>query len=768
MFNRRMMVFIIVFIGVIISFGGVAMEVKTMLNSFEKLEEVDRFVSKAIFTLVSQAGDYKTDGKYSCKIIFLSDGSEQHVPKVQALYREGAYPYRNWSAYEKFVMDIYNPQPSVVTLYLSLQTFTKTLTLEPNKWTKVEVPVADLKTKSISEIALSQKPAEMDRMNTLYIDNLRLEGGDLTAIEENKKEEDATASGRKPRAPSPRSEAAKLLPEFTPNLGVITQKFDVPAVAKTQVLVVGGGLAGCAAAICAARNGAEVLLIERAGWLGGMSTSGLVPMALNVPLNEGIVREWVNLLKKLGGDNQWENPVIIKYALYKLCQEAGVKLMLYTLAVDAVVENNVIKGVIVESKSGRQAILADIVIDATGDGDVAAKAGAPFEVGRGRNEGTQTMTLVFVLGNVNTTKITPDSWKKGYNITKIVNGEHGAISINYINIGGVQGLDVRDLTYANLECMRRILEETHKKMQKDIPGCEESYVADMAPYMGVRETRRIMGEYVLTGGDVLKGVRFDDAVARGFYPIDIHHWDGSGDVGGLGVASPYDIPYRCLVPLKIDNLLIAGRPISADHAAHGSLRVQGTTMSIGQAVGTAAALCVKEKVTPRKLKPELLISTLIKQGANLEREKVDPGNLALSSRGTRASADSVFQNYSPIAAIDGTIKGGMTSRWLSDKTDPPHWLVLDFGSPKTFQIIRLHFWTPPDSPSAMGYIVRSYSLQYEKNGEWVDIVSVEDNKEKDPEHNFKPVTAQKVRFYVTKPCDADNIVRLYEIEVLEK
>lgn len=611
------------------------MNAKTALASFETLKEVDLFASRVRSVMVERSQEHKTDGKYSCKVSFFAETRLKIPSEIKAFYGEGAYPYKNWSAYEKFALDIYNPQSDKILLHVSLGNFEKIVNLEPETWNTIEVPVKELENKSVEEIILFQKFEEMkEKVSVLYMDNIRLEGGNPAEIEKNKKVEDSDSAERKP-PPLKKTEAAKVLPEFS-SLGKITRKIDVPVVAKTQILVVGAGLAGVAAAVCAARKGTEVLLVERAGWLGGMATSGLVPIiwntdlsiALDPEVNKGIVKEFEGLLKKLGGEREWRNPQIMKYVLFKMCQEAGVKILLYTLTTDVIVKNDTIKGIIVENKSGTQAILSDIVIDVTGDGDVAAKAGAPFEIGRGRDSGTQTVTLVFMLGDVDTNRIkqhcgnynevfdkareskefyVPDMGGGGC-IEIVVPGEHGVVDVNAVNVGGLDNIDVRDLTYAQVECTRQIMDAV-KVYRKYCPGFENCFLIDMAAYMGVRESRRIMGEYLLTGADVMNARKFEDGVAKGRFLIDVHTWDYRGDVGGAWTPV-FEIPYRSLVPLKIENLLVAGRCISADHAAHAALRIQGTTMAIGQAAGVAAGLCIKEKVSPRKLNPALLVKVL--------------------------------------------------------------------------------------------------------------------------------------------------------------
>ncbi|NOZ23156.1 MAG: FAD-dependent oxidoreductase [Planctomycetes bacterium] len=775
-------------------------QVVTVLHDFESAAGIDRFAGRLRYVYLSPSTQHKTNGAHSCEARFFTDCCSEGNSYIRSMHRYGDYPYQDWRPYREFAIDIYNPQGSEITLHISFTDRKKTadfaFALKPNDWTRAICPTAEIKMQGVrlakvAEIQIYQKLDELHQPNRIFLDYMRLVGTDAEKIAEANKKEDATADQRKRRLPE-RTDLANIVPKLIDkNRKTIHIEKDAPIVYETDVVVVGGGLAGTAAAVAAAREGAKVLLIERAGCLGGMATSGLVPPALNVTITEGIERELIDRVGKLGGKTQNHNPEIIKQALYNMVHEAGVKLMLYTLATDAVVEGDTIKGVIIENKGGTQAVMGKVVIDATGDGDIAARAGAPYEIGRGRDAETQSVTLMFLLGNVDTRRMRAkdvdirelfrDARRKKEFTSRFasgvcggvaVSGKHGVYIVNSINVPLVDGLKATDLTYAQVQCQRDIL-GLLEFFRKRVPGCEEAYVVRTAAWIGVRETRRIMGEYVLTGEDVLMHKSFPDAIARGFYPVDIHVPDGTGDAVGMRPMAGYEIPYRCLVPKKIDNLLLAGRCISCDHIAHGSVRVQGTTLALGEAAGYAAALAVKEGTTPRKLDPKQVQAALRAHNAlpaGAQRVRV-PDNLALFSRGTKVTADSVFKsggaNYGPRGAIDGFETAGSGSRWLSAKTPPPHWLELDFGEPKTFECVRLRFWDAGDKPSP-AYYVRDYAIQVEKDGQWVDIVTMKGNDKRITTHTFPPVTARRLRLYITKPCKADDIVRLREIEVHEK
>lgn len=323
-----------------------------------------------------------------------------------------------------------------------------------------------------------------------------------------------------------------------------------------------------------------------------------------------------------------------------MLDEAGVGLLLYTFASDSIVENDIIKGVIVESKSGREAIYAKIVIDASGDGDVAAKAGAPYIKGREEDGKMQPMTLMFKVAGVDTNlAVFPGGFEDNIEIPKGLIQDlgrenipqpaghvllyrtslPGVVTCNMTNCIGVDGTKAEDLTHATYVCRRQI-DPIVKFLRAFVPGFENCYPIASASIIGVRETRHFIGEYTLTKEDILEARVFEDwVVTKAHFNFDVHNISGSGlDETGtqkhFKQKNGYTIPFGCLVTKKIDNLLLAGRNISGTHLAHSNFRVMPICANIGQAAGIAAALCVKESLTPRKLEVKQIQEILKQQG----------------------------------------------------------------------------------------------------------------------------------------------------------
>jgi hypothetical protein len=445
--------------------------------------------------------------------------------------------------------------------------------------------------------------------------------------------------------------------------------------AEVDVLVVGGGPAGLGAALGAAAAGAEVVLAERYGFLGGNATAALVMPLMSFhtqraqplpsastglfptdhgpgdPVIAGALRRLLERLEGAGGAIRPSattgyvvpfDPEIFKLVALDLLDEAGVQLLFHAFASEIVGRRRP-EGVVFETKSGPLVIKARAIADCTGDGDLAALAGAPFEVGRDQDGLVQPMTLMFRMVEFERAAFEayvrdhPGQWRGVLGLWELIKQASEAgeldlpredilffgtphereVSVNSTRATGVLGTSVWDLSYAEW-LTRRQMRQIAAFLRRYVPGFERAYVAQSGVNVGVRETRRVVGEYRLTADDVLAARKFDDVVARSSYPIDIHNPEGKGTIlKRLPPGEAYDIPLRCLLPQRVDRLLVAGRCLSGTHEAHSSYRVMPTAMATGQAAGACAALAARSNRSPRDVPAVDVQHELTRQGANL-------------------------------------------------------------------------------------------------------------------------------------------------------
>ncbi len=410
---------------------------------------------------------------------------------------------------------------------------------------------------------------------------------------------------------------------------------ETKVLAETDVVVVGAGPAGVTAAIAAAREGADTILVERYGFLGGMATGGLVLMINQYP--SGQCQEWLDRLNKVGGVHDLSktkepgvlkhtmmlDPELLKCILNDMVLEAGVKQLLHSWSAAAIVEKNAVKGVIFESKSGRQAIVGKAVIDATGDGDVFASAGAEFDAALDKGYRSSDLAMVFRIGGVDFDAFAdfraaqPGKWEEirneafklsGFPLVPVAAQRKDVFWVNSF-IPGKSSIKVEDLTWVNVN-VRKAMLPVHSYYKKNLPGFENSYLYDSASQTGTRGSRRLIGEYILTGEDARSGKKFEDTVLM--FPQGVPlSWPGGVQPQNVGM------PYRCLVPTKLDGLLASGRCFSSDQAANTMFNVIPHCIQMGQAAGTAAALAVQNGVLLRNIDVKALQRRLIAQGVEL-------------------------------------------------------------------------------------------------------------------------------------------------------
>ncbi len=430
-----------------------------------------------------------------------------------------------------------------------------------------------------------------------------------------------------------------------------------PVALEADVVVAGGGPAGIAAAMASARAGARTLLVERYGFLGGAGTAagvtnfcGLYAVRGGQPFRvvRGIASDITEALTRIGaavdpqpamGGRTYVAPYdthTFKRVADELLLGAGVVLRFHTLVVGAVMEAGRICALLTESKTGRQAIAGSVFVDATGDADVAVFAGASYEKGDAGGA-LQSPTLMFRLGGVDDAtaeregvprlrELMAEAETEGaYHFPRLsaivrpqpLAGEWRANMTRITRSGGtVDGTDADDLTFAEMEGRRQV-ELYARFLRERVPGFARSHVIEIAPQVGIRETRRIVGRYVLTEDDVLGEADFADAIGCNPWPVERHSAGKDIEWRWIPGRGYHQIPYRCLLPLGVDNLLVAGRCVSATPVAQSSVRVSGPCMAMGHAAGLAAALCAHGGTLPASLDIASLQRRLVAQGAFL-------------------------------------------------------------------------------------------------------------------------------------------------------
>ncbi|WP_105436867.1 FAD-dependent oxidoreductase [Neorhizobium sp. T25_13] len=459
---------------------------------------------------------------------------------------------------------------------------------------------------------------------------------------------------------------------------------EIPVSADYDVLVVGGGPAGLTAALAAAEDGLRVGLLESRSFVGGNMTIGLPVLGfLGQKGNQviyGLPQKFIDRLKERNAASEHRpcplhmgitlvEPEAVKTVGLEMLTEAGVDVVFYTFVAGVIMsdDGSSIRGVVTESKSGRSVVVGKIVIDCTGDADVAHRAGVATEKGD-EHGGMQPPTLMFCLSNVDTEKLRMSiAVEKRTYLTDFIPAEYfgqnqqfivvglreliakarternldipnertiiitglkkGEVWINMTRVTGTDGTDARSLTHGEIVARHQI-DDIVEYLINYVPGFEEAHFTKTAPFLGIRETRRIVGRYTMNEQDVLGCRHFEDAIAVASYPIDIHR---PGDEGCtlIWCGDCYDIPYRSLLPKSIENLIVAGRSISATHEAMGAIRVMATCMAMGEAAGRAAGIAISQGVRPSDVDIHALRRKLLEKGAylrGLEGERLTPEN----------------------------------------------------------------------------------------------------------------------------------------------
>ena len=416
-----------------------------------------------------------------------------------------------------------------------------------------------------------------------------------------------------------------------------------------DVIVAGGGIAGIAAAVKAARTGAKALLIEQYGFTGGSATAGMVSPFMKhtvhgIPLTKGIFQELeAGMIRRNGMIDNGFSGIAFRLAAFELLNDAGVDILPNAVLMNAARTDRVLQSVDVLYEGTVYTIQGSVFIDTTGDAQLVYLAGLPYE--KGENGRLQSMTLFFRMGNIHIPKALEYvrthrddffEWMDyNFNLNKIISvggyfsfvkkaqrekrlsenvkyifyttlPQSGEASFNTSNILELDGTRSADMTRAEIEGRRQVTDVVHL-LQTEIPGFESAWLLETATQVGIRETRRIVGDYVMTGKDVLEGRQFEDKIARASYGIDIHGAKGESDrMEELEEGDYYSIPFRSLIHRDAENVLSAGRCLSATREGHAAIRIMPTSAATGEAAGAAAGLAIRLKTSLRKLPYELL------------------------------------------------------------------------------------------------------------------------------------------------------------------
>ncbi|WP_216855320.1 FAD-dependent oxidoreductase [Paenibacillus alba] len=422
-----------------------------------------------------------------------------------------------------------------------------------------------------------------------------------------------------------------------------------------DVVVVGGGATGIAAAIAAARNGASTLLIEQRGYLGGMGTAALVPAFCpytdgEKPVIRGIGLDLLEKMKLAAGDdflNRYKEQLdwvpidveTLKRVYDKEVLNSGATILFHTVADQVLLDGEQISGLVISNKSGRSVVQAKLYIDASGDADLAALAGVPFQVG-GENGELQPGTMCYVVTGADKGRFEQFILETGQHpqlealVTEAqLNGDlpegrkrisgmswitDSTVGFNFGHIFDIDGTKAEDLTRAAIEG-RQLIDTQMRFLRKYVPGFEHIFLVHSGDQIGIRETRRIQGDYTLVVEDFLSMRTFEDDIARNSYFIDIHLANAGATmtIKHLPKGKSHGVPYRCMLPQGKSNLIVAGRSVSSDRPVQGSLRVMPNCFAMGEAAGVAAAMASDRSVGFREVSIPELQRKLVEQGAYL-------------------------------------------------------------------------------------------------------------------------------------------------------